>query len=145
MIDEVGGKARFSYPKGITSDGINLYVIDFGNHRVRKVVIATGNVSTFAGIDAASSEQGTEEHFNYPTGVTSDGRNLYVVDTFNRMIRKVAIGNGAITTVAGKAEIEGFKDAVGSDARFKDPVGITTDGIDLFVTDSGNNTVRKIR
>jgi len=149
FADDVGTNARFAYPKGITTDGRNLYVVDFGNHRVRKVVIASGLVTTLAGGTAnqedSSAEQAESACFNYPTGITTDGRNLYVVDTFNRSVRKLSITGGAVFTVAGKADLEGATDAIGSEARFKDPVGITGDGSHLFVTDSGNHTVRKVR
>lgn len=148
FADDARASARFSYPKGITTDGRNLYVVDFGNHRVRKIVINSGTVTTLAGTDAvenSSDEQGEAARFNYPTGITSDGRNLYVVDTFNRTVRKIVIANGVVTTIAGKADLEGSIDATGTGARFRDPVGITTDGNHLFVTDSSNHTVRKIR
>lgn len=149
FIDDVGMKARFSFPKGITTDGHNLYVVDFGNHRVRKVVMSSGVVSTLAGgadtTEGPAAEQGEATRLNYPSGITTDGRNLYVADTFNRTVRKIVLASGAVTTVAGAAEQEGSTDGLGTEARFKDPVGITTDGSHLFVTDSGNHTVRKIR
>ena len=148
FADDARANARFSYPKGITTDGRNLYVVDFGNHRVRKIVINSGVVTTLAGSDVSensSDEQGEAARFNYPTGITSDGRNLYVVDTFNRTVRKIVIANSVVSTIAGKADLEGSVDATGTGARFRDPVGITTDGNYLFVTDSSNHTVRKIR
>ena len=39
--DGSGSDARFYYPSGITTDGTNLYVVDAGNHTIRKIVIAT--------------------------------------------------------------------------------------------------------
>jgi hypothetical protein len=149
LNDDVGSKARFSNPKGITTDGKNLYVVDFGNNRIRKVVIATGLVTTLAGGDRVAENpsigQGETARLNYPSGITSDGHNLYVVDTFNRVVRKIVISSGNINTIAGKIDMEGAIDAVGSEARFKEPVGITTDGSSLYVTDSAADTVRKIR
>ncbi len=150
LLDDTGNKARFSYPKGITTDGRNLYVVDFGNHRVRKIIINSAAVSTLAGGDAPGLEgdagqKQVEDRFNYPTGITTDGHYLYVVDTFNRTIRKVSMASGAISTIAGKAEAEGENDGTGAEARFRDPVGITTDGNALYVTDSNNHTIRKIR
>lgn len=149
FADDTGGKARFSYPKGITTDGHHLYVVDFGNHRVRKVPINSAAVVTLAGGeiagDAPAPEQkGEPSRFNYPTGITTDGRYLYVVDTFNRTIRKVSLVNGAVSTIAGKADLEGSADGTAAEARFRDPVGITTDGSNLFVTDSNNHTIRRI-
>jgi len=49
--DDIGAAARFNFPSGIASDGAgNLYVADTNNQTIRKVVIASGAVSTFAGV-----------------------------------------------------------------------------------------------
>ena len=37
VIDADGTSARFTNPRGLTSDGTNIYVADGGNHRIRKV------------------------------------------------------------------------------------------------------------
>ena len=42
----------------------------------------------------------------------------HVADTFNRTIRKVVIASGTVSTIAGKAEVEGGVDATGTEARF---------------------------
>ena len=151
MLDSTGSNARFYYPKGITTDGRNLYLVDFGNHRVRKITLNEGVVTTLAGgrdagsPDEESVSQGDDIRLNYPTGITTDGHNLYVVDTFNRAVRKTSVGGSAVITIAGKPDLEGSADGIGADARFRDPVGITSDGIHLYVTDSNNHTVRKIK
>src|SRR4051794_10152931 len=46
--DGQGTAARFSTPRSITADAANLYVADSFNHTIRKIVIATGVVSTLA-------------------------------------------------------------------------------------------------
>ena len=47
--DATGTSAQFYYPKGITTDGTNLYVADYNNNRIRKIVIDKGTVTTLAG------------------------------------------------------------------------------------------------
>ena len=57
--DGVGAAARFDRPKGIATDGTDLYVSDTGNNTIRKVVVATGTVSTIAGgAERAGSRDG---------------------------------------------------------------------------------------
>ncbi|MCK9419948.1 MAG: hypothetical protein M0R70_11280 [Nitrospirae bacterium] len=104
-------------------------------------------VSTIAGQKATSGSNdgaGTDAHFGFSAGITTDGTNLYVTDTFNHTIRKVVISTAAVTTLAGTAGISGSMDGIGSAARFNSPQGITTDGTNLFVADTVNQTIRKI-
>ena len=52
----VGALATFFNPGGICNDNNgNLYVVDHKNHKIRKIVVATGAVSTFAGGNGSGS------------------------------------------------------------------------------------------
>jgi sugar lactone lactonase YvrE len=149
--DGTGANARFTDPYGIVADGAgNLYVADSGNNAIRKVVIATGAVTTLAG--AGSPAYGTADgtgaaaRFNSPYGIASDGAgSLYVADTTNSTIRKVVIATGAVTTLAGAADQTGSADGTGAAARFNYPAGIVGDGAgNLYVADTNNGTIRKV-
>jgi sugar lactone lactonase YvrE len=145
--DGTGSAARFHYPNGITTDGTNLYVADTVNNTIRKIVISTGAVTTLAGtagIPGSADGTGSAAGFNWPYGITTDGTNLYVADTYNYTIRKIVISTGAVTTLAGTAGLPGSADGTGSAARFYRPSGITVDGTNLYVADTYNYTIRKI-
>ena len=88
-----GTAASFKFPHGITTDGTNLYVADTSNYLIRKIVISTGAVTTVAGTGSAGSANGTgtSASFYLPYGITTDGTNLYVADTFNYLIRKIEL------------------------------------------------------
>jgi len=141
--DGIGSAARFSSPSSIATDGTNLYVTE--GHVVRKVVLSTGTVTTFVGnaTEPGSVDGiGTAARLNYPSGITTDGTNLYVVDSGNSTIRKIVISTGMVTTLAGKARENGCADGIGSEARFDNPESITTDGTALYI--GRNDTIRKI-
>ena len=145
--DGTGEAARFNLPGGITTDGTNLYVADSFNNTIRKVVIATGVVTTLAGSPGSSGSTdgtGAAARFDHPFGITTDGTNLYVTDDSNCTIRKVVIDTGVVTTVAGTVLSRGSTDGTGAAARFNLPGGITTDGTNLFVADTANNTIRQV-
>ena len=77
-----------------TSDGINLYVVDnefSGGGRIRKIVIATGGVTTLAGDGMPGFLDGTgiAAQFDNAEGITTDGTNLYVADGDNNRIRQI--------------------------------------------------------
>jgi DNA-binding beta-propeller fold protein YncE len=140
-----GTGASFKHPYGITTDGGNLYVTDYANHLIRKIVISTGVVTTVAGTGSVGSSNGTGTgaSFNYPTGITSDGTNLYVAEQSNHLIRKIVISTGVVTTLAGTGSV-GSSNGTGTSASFCGPREITTDGINLYVAEHCNNLIRKI-
>lgn len=145
--DGTGAAATFNHPYGITTDGTNLYVADSGNHTLRKIVISTAAVTTIAGqatVPGSADGTGTAATFNYPHGITTDGANLYVADRFNHTIRRLVLSSGAVSTIAGQAGVAGHADGTGAAATFNYPDGITTDGTNLYVADTSNDTVRKI-
>lgn len=147
--DGLGERARFSSASGIVGDGQgNLFAVDRGNHVVRKVVIASGQVTTFAGSPGrpgASDGVGVAASFSRPEGITSDGQgNLFVTDTGNNTLRRIVVATAEVTTFAGAPGVNGSDDGVGKDARFSAPWGVAADDAgNLFVSDSGA-TIRTI-
>lgn len=143
--DGTGAAASFNSPTGITTDGVNLYVADSDGNTVRKIVIATGAVTTLAGwgIPGEIDGRGRAAAFNHPTGVATDGRNVYVVDQVGRTLRQIVIATGAVTTLAGNG-LQAETDGIGSAASFPSPTGIVTDGVNLYVTDSSGAWIRKV-
>lgn len=142
--DGTGASATFNDPQGVFSDGTNLYIAECGSNKIRKIVISSTVVSTIAGGAESADGNGPSARFSYPIGVTTDGTRLYVTDSRNNTIRQIVIASGLVTTIAGTPGAYGSDDGTGPSARFSFPTGITTDGASLYVTDSGNNTIRKI-
>ncbi len=141
-----GSAAEFSSMDKITTDGKHLYVAEYSSHVIRKIDIATTQVTTLAGIAGSSGyvdDTGTAAKFNAPTGITTDGTHLYVADKSNNRIRKIVISTRVVTTLAGNATTA-FQNGEGIAAGFNLPEGITTDGTNLFVADTGHNAIRKI-
>nr|WP_238482245.1 fibronectin type III domain-containing protein [Geobacter sp. AOG1] len=146
-IDGIGTAARFGKPQGITTDGTNLYVADFGYSSIRKIVIATGEVTTLAGTAGTVGSAdgiGAAVRFNGLEGITTDGTYLYVADTYNCTIRKVVIATGEVTTLAGAPLATGGTDGIGTAARFQEPMGIITDGAYLYIADQAAGNVRRM-
>jgi sugar lactone lactonase YvrE len=144
--DNTNGKtATFNHPSGITNDGTNLYVADTLNNKIRVVSMTTGAVSTFAGSGTTgnTNNTGVLATFNQPWGVTTDGTNLYVADTYNHMIRKIVIASGVVTTLAGQGSA-GYIDSASGTPKFDLPHGITINGNNLYVTDTANQLIRMV-
>jgi hypothetical protein len=147
--DGTGAVARFLRPRGLASDGAGNLFITTDAHTIRKLVIATGVVTTLAGLPAAAGATdgtGAAARFNYPRGLASDGSgNLFVADSLNHIIRKVVVATGTVTTVAGSAGMPGGTDGTGAAARFSSPTAVATDSEgNLLVADAGNSTIRRV-
>jgi sugar lactone lactonase YvrE len=99
------------YPNQLALDsaGANLYIADYYNCRIRKLVLATDAISTVAGTGNVATcgytgdkGKAISAELNYPTGVAIDSAgDLFISDTGNYVVRKVNASNGDITTVAG--------------------------------------------
>ncbi len=150
-VDAVGTAARFNNLEGITTDGTSLYVVDYYYYDIRKIDIATGTVSSFAGnyltptTTTSLDGTGIAATFYRPIGISSDGTNLYVVEQWGDVARKVNIASAAVTTVAGLAATSGTADGVGTSARFSSPQGITGYCGSIFIGDTGNSSIRRIK
>jgi uncharacterized repeat protein (TIGR03803 family) len=146
--DGAGSSARFNWPAFPAVDrNNNVYIADQSNSTIRKIT-PTGTVTTLAGSPGSFSSGdgvGSAARFNNPSSVAVDaGGNLYVTDNGNSTIRKIT-PTGTVTTFAGVAGSTGSADGTGSTARFNHPHGIAVDGNgNIYVTDNGNDTVRKI-
>jgi sugar lactone lactonase YvrE len=138
-------------PTALALDGAgSLYIADQGNHRVRRVDLATGVITTVAGVgesmyngdDLPAHEAGLAG----PSGLACSGDGiLYVADTFNNRIRRVDLKTGLIASVAGDGhEYRYLSDAEGPSMSLSRPYGIaiTPDG-DLLITDSDNHLIRR--
>ncbi|WP_224995256.1 MBG domain-containing protein [Cesiribacter sp. SM1] len=142
--------AQLNHPYNIAIDASgNIYLADRLNNRIRKISTA-GTITTVAGTGEKGygGDSGAAVHarLNEPCGVTVNASGiLYVADTYNNRIRKVAV-SGRITTVAGTGE-KGFGGDGGTatKALLNLPFGVEADASDnIFIADASNHRIRKV-
>jgi trimeric autotransporter adhesin len=143
-------------PAGIFVDGSgNFFIADTGNHVVREVVFATGNIVTVAGIGTAgfSGDGGfaIQAQLRSPSSVYVDSiGNIFIADTGNHCIREVpATGPNAnkILTIAGIGTSAGYSGDPGpaTAAQLNLPGSVYLDGFgNIYVADTGNHVIRKV-
>ncbi len=162
-----------------------MYIADGNNNRIRKVAVSTGIITTFAGTGSGSyggdGGAATSAALNVPEGVAIDSSgtpfqcicflhfhcycildNVFIVDTENHRIRKVA--TGIITTLAGTGVGSFSGDgglAISATLNFPFDAAVDSSGLlltctccslishiltigNVYIADRSNNCIRKV-
>ncbi len=146
--------ATINVPGGIAIDSSgNVHFNDYSNHRVRKITVSTGIITTYAGTGASSySGDGgvaTSAALNLPNGLCMDTSgnsastiaifaylstlltslgNIYIADQNNHRIRKVTASTNIISTIAGTGSASYSGDnGLASSAAMSNPAGVAVD------------------
>ncbi len=146
-----GGPAAAAFldtPTAVAVDANNnLFIADSHNHRIR--LVSNGAITTVAGTGTSgfSGDGGpaASAQLALPTGIALDSSgNLYIADTNNHRIRKLAAGT--LTTVAGNGE-ELFAGDGGpaAAASLDEPTGVAIDSSGtLYIADKNNHRIRTV-
>ncbi|WP_183561108.1 NHL repeat-containing protein [Mucilaginibacter sp. SP1R1] len=144
----VGTGASFNGITGLAFDhNGNLYVTD--NHNLIRKITPDRKVTTISGIvyntgPGFANDTGLNANFRLPYGMVADAaNNIYIVDSYNNMIRKMT-PDIVVTTLAGQLQ-PGNALGTGDSAQFNHSscIAIDTKG-NLYVTDTDNNALKKI-
>jgi sugar lactone lactonase YvrE len=145
-VDGPAATSRFDDPFGVALDRQGkVYVADAGNSNRIRSIAPDGTVATFAGgSEGFIDGKGTAAAFHTPSALAFDHEgNLYVADTGNHAIRKIA-KDGTVTTLAGNGT-RGDADGIGRAAQFNGPVGLAVDDAGIvYVADTYNDRIRRI-
>jgi len=140
--------AEVDIPGGVALDSLgNIYIADSGNNRIRE--ISNGVITTIAGTGTAGyggdNGPAASAQLSNPQGVAVDSAgNIYIADTGNYRVRKIA--GGVISTVAGKGT-KGFTGdngpATSAALSVVESVAVDAAG-NLYIADSLNHRIRVV-
>jgi DNA-binding beta-propeller fold protein YncE len=86
----------------------------------------------------------TGPRLDFPAGLATDGRAVYVSSSRNNAITAIDLTSKSLAVVAGTIFQQGSNDGIGDAARFNSPDGMTIVGQDLYVCDTNNSDIRKV-
>lgn len=141
-----GTSAKINNPLGVAFDATarNMFIVDEGNYRVRKM---TNNIITTvagSGTNGYSGDGGlaTNANLAFVQNVSVDKTgNLFIADAGNDLIRKAGT-NGNISTVAGRVLNDGDF-ATNATLNFDYGTVLAPAG-NLYIADANNNRIRKV-
>ena len=144
-------KAMFSQPHSIAIDRQGaVYIADIGNHRIRRVAPKTGIVESIAGNSQRTPPRdGQVARGNPilgPRALFIDGDSLWIALREGHSIWRMELADGILHHIAGTGQA-GYAGDGGPaiEAKFNGPKGIAVaSNRHVFVTDSGNNVIRRI-
>jgi sugar lactone lactonase YvrE len=137
-IDATGTRARFNTPTALALDatGATLLVADTGNHAIRKITLATNDVTTLA-------SAATGAPLVSPAALALDAAGTACVTDSDRHTLDTVAPTGATVHQAGTPGTPGDTAAPGVAARFNAPAGIAIDDTgQIYIADTGNHTIR---
>lgn len=132
---------------GIGPDG-SLYVSERQGHRVRRIDLEAGSVTTVAGTGepgfSGDGGPATEAQIRCPDSIDLDEQgNLYIADRCNQRIRRVDAQTGIITTVAGNGARGASPDGSALGMSLMGPYFVRSVSPDeLLFTDTDSHRVR---
>jgi len=150
-VSAPGGLKHLSTSFRLIAQTVISYLIaDAENHRIRKVDISTGLITTFAGNGSPgySGDDGpaTDATINYPKGLIADqSGNVFIADTLNHRIRKVD-PEGIITNFAGDGSSgHSGNGGLATSASMDEPHGVAVDGLgNVYIADTKNHRIRMV-
>jgi hypothetical protein len=160
--DGIGPDARFYGPRHVIVVGVNhLYISDTYGYKLRSYNVATTEVRTIAGSNACGYTEGyalASKLFS-PRGLAFDGQNIYFAESSGHTIRQLQISAMTLDTLTGSRPSCAVDCSCGnntpgdyvegspSQARWNFPHDIVyhPETHSLFVSDSSNSVIRRIR
>jgi DNA-binding beta-propeller fold protein YncE len=146
-------KVGLNSPWDLWLDGDRLLIAMAGHHQLWELDLAKNRVSVFAGVGLERIVNGSllgRACFAQPSGLTGDGKTLYVADSEGSVVRALPLdGNGTVSTVVGdewRDDLFKFGDAdgVGDKVRLQHALGIAYHDGKVYVADTYNSKIKVI-
>jgi len=136
-------------PWDLVKVGNTLFIAMAGSHQIWQMNLETKIIKTYAGTGAEGCVDGslTESAFAQPSGMTTNGKELYIADSEISTIRSVEIVEPfQVKTVCGSQQLFGFGDVDGqtTDVRLQHCMGIEYAENFLWVADTYNHKIKLV-
>ena len=143
-----GLETALNSPWDLVKVGNSLFIAIAGSHQIWQMQLETGIVQTYAGTGAEACVDGcvTESAFAQPSGITTNGNELFVADSEVSSIRGVGLNEPQVRTVCGSGDLFGFGDidGTGDAVRLQHCLGVEYAQNYLWIADTYNHKIKLI-
>jgi DNA-binding beta-propeller fold protein YncE len=127
--------------------GKNLFVAMAGSHQIWRMDLEKNTIEPYAGTRAEARLDGKieESAWAQPSGIVSDGKNLFVADSESNIIRQIDFQKETVETLVGGDLFEfGDKDGEGDDVRLQHPLGVALYDGKILIADTYNHKIKEL-
>jgi DNA-binding beta-propeller fold protein YncE len=143
-----GKSTRLSSPWDLTLVDNKLYIAMAGMHQIWCMDLKSDHIAPYAGNGRENIVDGplAGASLAQPSGITSDGKKLYFVDSEVSAVREADLSSdGKVRTLVGEGLFDfGDQDGIGNAAKLQHPLGITWHEGKLYIADSYNHKIKVI-
>ena len=138
---------RLNSPWDLLLHNKKLYIAMAGHHQIWRLDFARKLIGPYAGNGNEDLRDGplSASSFAQPSGLGTDGFNLYVADSEISAIRVLPLEGGFVQTIVGEGLFEfGDKNGTGREVRLQHALGVIFHKGKLYVADTYNSKIKLI-
>ncbi len=143
----MGAAGLLASPWDVTLLKDSLYVANAGTHQIWQVQPETRVAKPFAGTGGENILDGArgEALLAQPSGIATNGTNLFFADSEVSAVRSVDMSKGAVNTLIGQGLFEfGDIDGMNPKARLQHPIGVAYRDNFVYVADTYNHKIKRV-
>ncbi len=146
--DEAGAESMLNSPWDLLNVDGTIFVAMAGQHQIWSLDPDSGRLKAFAGSRREQLKDGKllSAGLNQPSGLASDGDNLYIADSEASAIRKADLDpDGRLITLIGTGLFDfGDVDGRGRRVKLQHPLGVAWHDDMLYIADTYNSKIKRL-
>ncbi|BAY80926.1 redoxin domain-containing protein [Calothrix parasitica NIES-267] len=143
-----GIRENLNSPWDLVKLSNKLFIVMAGSHQIWELDLESNIIKNYAGRGAESCFDGSlsESAFAQPSGITTDGKKLYIADSEVSSIRSIDLEKGLVKTICGSGDLNAFGDVDGQgfNARLQHCLGIEYADNNLWIADTYNHKIKLV-
>jgi len=148
-VETIAGiRENLNSPWDLVKLGSKLFIAMAGCHQVWELNLESNIIKNYAGRGAESCFDGSlsESAFSQPSGIATNGSELYIADSEVSSIRSIDLENELVKTICGSGDLNAFGDIDGQglNARLQHCLGIEFADNNLWIADTYNHKIKLV-